>query len=74
MLIIYLNLCYFQAKRKKYSTGERLLHQFHYTNWHDHGTPDHPLPILSFVSKSSAANEGNSGPIVVHCRYIIHCF
>lgn len=62
-----MKILHLKTKRKKYSTGERLLHQFHYTNWHDHGTPDHPLPILSFVSKSSAANEGNSGPIVVHC-------
>lgn len=62
-----MKILHLKVKRKKYTAGERLVHQFHYTNWHDHGTPDHPLPILSFVSKSSAANEGNSGPIVVHC-------
>ncbi|KAF6216641.1 hypothetical protein GE061_000987 [Apolygus lucorum] len=62
-----MKIVHLKAKRKKYSLGERVVQQFHYTNWHDHGTPDHPLPILSFVNKSSAANNSNSGPIIVHC-------
>lgn len=43
------------------------MRQFHYTNWPDHGTPEHPLPILSFVRQSSAANPIGAGPIIVHC-------
>ncbi|XP_014259978.1 tyrosine-protein phosphatase 99A [Cimex lectularius] len=62
-----MKIVHLKAKRKKYTMGERQVQQFHYTNWHDHGTPDHPLPILSFVNKSSSANNPNSGPIVVHC-------
>ncbi|KAK9497581.1 hypothetical protein O3M35_004280 [Rhynocoris fuscipes] len=62
-----MKIIHLKAKRKKYTLGERVVQQFHYTNWHDHGTPDHPLPILSFVNKSSSANHPNSGPIVVHC-------
>ncbi|KAL1129503.1 hypothetical protein AAG570_012448 [Ranatra chinensis] len=62
-----MKIAHLKVKRKKYGTAERVVQQFHYTNWHDHGTPDHPLPILSFVNKSSAANHTNSGPIVVHC-------
>ncbi|EFX86527.1 hypothetical protein DAPPUDRAFT_44194, partial [Daphnia pulex] len=45
----------------------RVVLQFHYTNWPDHGTPEHPLPILSFVRQSAAANPIGAGPIIAHC-------
>lgn len=47
--------------------SEKLVYQYHYTNWPDHGTPDHPLPVLHFVRKSASANFPAGGPIVVHC-------
>ncbi|KAK6634358.1 hypothetical protein RUM43_011758 [Polyplax serrata] len=56
-----------RIKKKKSNVQERTVLQYHYTNWPDHGTPDHPLPILRFVSKSSAANPPDAGPIIVHC-------
>ncbi|CAL4083881.1 unnamed protein product [Meganyctiphanes norvegica] len=56
-----------KAKKKKGGGGERIIYQYHYTNWPDHGTPDHPLPVLSFVRHSAAANPPDAGPIVVHC-------
>ncbi|XP_037087916.1 tyrosine-protein phosphatase 99A-like [Pollicipes pollicipes] len=54
-------------KKKKGVCSERIIYQYHYTSWPDHGVPDHPLPILSFVRKSAAANGAGAGPILVHC-------
>ena len=50
------------------SKEERIVKQFHYTVWPDHGVPDHPSPLLQFVRKVAASNPINAGPIIVHCR------
>ena len=57
-----------QLKKKSRTATDRVVYQYHYTNWPDHGIPENPLPILSFVRKSAAANPEGAGPIVVHCR------
>ncbi|XP_071438889.1 putative receptor-type tyrosine-protein phosphatase mosPTP-1 isoform X2 [Hetaerina americana] len=62
-----LQIRHLRIKKKKHACNDRFVHQYHYTNWPDHGTPDHPLPVLSFVKKSSAANPTDAGPIIVHC-------
>lgn len=63
-----LQIRHLRVKKKKAAMAEKLVYQYHYTNWPDHGTPDHPLPVLHFVKKSAAANPPDGGPIVVHCR------
>ncbi|XP_067618842.1 tyrosine-protein phosphatase 99A isoform X2 [Eurosta solidaginis] len=62
-----LQIKHLKLKKKKQCNTEKIVYQYHYTNWPDHGTPDHPLPVLDFVKKSSAANPDDAGPIVVHC-------
>lgn len=57
-----------KIKSSKAKLSERIVQQFHYTNWPDHGVPENPLPVLSFVKKSSAFCRDSDGPIVVHCR------
>ncbi|XP_037086663.1 tyrosine-protein phosphatase 99A-like [Pollicipes pollicipes] len=54
-------------KKRSRGATERVIYQYHYTSWPDHGIPQSPLPILSFVRKSAAANPEGAGPIVVHC-------
>ncbi|XP_055371806.1 tyrosine-protein phosphatase 99A isoform X2 [Condylostylus longicornis] len=62
-----LQIKHLKLKKKKQINSEKIVYQYHYTNWPDHGTPDHPLPVLNFVKKSSSANPPDAGPIVVHC-------
>ncbi|XP_070557951.1 receptor-type tyrosine-protein phosphatase alpha-like isoform X2 [Ptychodera flava] len=56
-----------KAKKVRGQHGERMVYQYHYTAWPDHGIPEDSLPVISFVKKSSAANPPDAGPIIVHC-------
>ena len=45
---------------------ERIVTQFHYTVWPDHGVPDHPTSLLQFVRRVMASSS-EKGPVLVHC-------
>lgn len=49
------------------SKEERIVRQFHFTAWPDHGVPVYPSPLLGFVRKVMNTNPLNAGPMVVHC-------
>jgi receptor-type tyrosine-protein phosphatase gamma len=56
-----------KPRKKKWTVSERLVEQYHYTGWPDHGTPGDTLPVLTFVRKSVACNPADGGPIIAHC-------
>ncbi|XP_060555238.1 tyrosine-protein phosphatase 99A-like isoform X5 [Ruditapes philippinarum] len=55
------------SKNKKKHVSERIVYQYHYTEWPDHGVPEFTLPVLKFIQKSSGENPPGAGPIVIHC-------
>lgn len=52
---------------------ERVITQFQFTGWPDHGVPDNPGPVIEFVRSVRAQEdpENSKGPMVVHCRYAL---
>lgn len=62
-----LKLKHTKLKKKKWIASERIVEQYHYTAWPDHGTPADTLPVLAFVRKSVSSNPSDGGPIVAHC-------
>lgn len=45
---------------------ERILTQFHFTVWPDHGVPEYPTSLLQFVRRVMASSP-EAGPMLVHC-------
>lgn len=46
------------------NSEQRTLNQYHYTVWPDHGVPECPSSLLTFVRKASRANPPDAGPMV----------
>lgn len=47
----------------------RMIYQYHFTAWPDHGVPSDPGCVLNFLHEVNCKQESlkESGPIVVHC-------
>ena len=59
---------YFVFSSFQFPDDDRVIKQFHFTAWPDHGVPSHPTPLLSLVRHTFSANRESVGPMVVHCR------
>ena len=55
------------------SESHSLIH-FHFTSWPDHGVPAYASPVLSFQRLIRSHHVPSSGPLVVHCRYVLESF
>ncbi|XP_034477352.1 phosphatidylinositol phosphatase PTPRQ isoform X2 [Drosophila innubila] len=51
---------------EKYGLKEKVVHLF-FKKWPDHGCPDDPMHLITFVKKVKAERRPNYSPIVVHC-------
>ncbi|KAH8405215.1 hypothetical protein KR222_011140, partial [Zaprionus bogoriensis] len=51
---------------EKYGLKEKVVH-FYFKKWPDHGCPDDPMHLITFVRKVKAERRPSYSPIVVHC-------
>lgn len=68
-LCVCVPLCVYQEEQLSFT---RLVRQFHYTVWPDHGVPETTQSLIQFVRtvRDYVNRSPGSGPTVVHCRYI----
>ena len=47
---------------------DRIVKQFQFIKWPDHGVPDDTAALLDFVKTVRCHIEPGHGPAVIHCR------
>ena len=53
----------------------RLIYQFHFTAWPDHGVPKYATPLLEFQKKVDKLHKcKNNKSMLVHCRYVYQLY
>ncbi len=54
------------------ATEERIVYHYMFTKWADHDVPSNPQILLDFLSEIHYRQNANanSGPILVHCRFL----
>ncbi|KAJ3609321.1 hypothetical protein NHX12_023844 [Muraenolepis orangiensis] len=56
----------FIMERRGYP-AKRVVCQFHFTSWPEHGVPYHATGLLAFLRRVKASTPADAGPVVVHC-------
>ncbi|XP_043943090.1 uncharacterized protein LOC122814881 [Protopterus annectens] len=46
---------------------EKIVKQFHYLTWPDHGVPSCPISLYHLVLQVNECKNNRSGPVIVHC-------
>ena len=62
----------FNVQREGVS-GEKIVKQFHYTEWPDFGVPKNGESFIFFVKMLMKEHQPDVGPMIVHCRSL-RCF
>lgn len=63
-------VCVCLLRQEEQLNFSRLVRQFHYTVWPDHGVPETTQSLIQFVRtvRDYVNRSPGSGPTVVHCR------
>ena len=60
--------CSYQARGP--SSKPLKLKHFFFTAWPDHGVPQHPYSLVTFIQHIRKVALDSPAPLVVHCRYV----
>lgn len=60
-----------KERAKEKEQEGRLVYQYMFEKWPDHGEPRNLLSVLNFITEFQRRQRetGNRGPIIMHCRY-----